>query len=325
MAMPALEALKENLPGSAVHVLAKPWVAPLFVNHPAVDTVIPYRKEGSQPRALLQVLGTALQLRRWRFDLAVLFQNAFEAALLAWLAAIPVRLGYDTDGRRLLLSHPVPRPRAKYGHQVEYYLGILRGVNWRADSRDPRVHLNSNGTCNARSLLLSHGLREEDFLLGLAPGATYGPAKRWPPERFAAVADMAAGKWDAKAVVLGSAGERGIGDEVARAMKGSAVNLCGETGLDEAAAVIGRCRVFLSNDSGLMHLAAALDVPTVAVFGSTDPVATGPRGRKARMVNHPLDCSPCLKPDCADGCRCLRSIEPMEVWRELESLVGGKN
>jgi heptosyltransferase-2 len=321
MALPALESLKENLPESAIYVLAKPWVGPLFEGHPAVDAVLSYRKDAGYPRALLEVLRTASELRRFKFDLAVLFQNAFEAALLAWLAAIPDRLGYNTDGRGLLLSHPVQRPKEKSRHQVEYYLGILQGVNWSVVSRDPKVHVSGTKAEAVRSLLLSNGVSEGDFLLGIAPGATYGPAKRWPPERFAAVADMAAQRWGAKIVVLGSGSERSIGEEVMRAMKSPALNLCGQTGLDEAAAVIRQCRGFVTNDSGLMHLAAALDVPTVAVFGSTDPEATGPRSRKARVVRHPLDCSPCLKPDCADGCPCLRSIGPDEVWKELAICV----
>ncbi|RJR47498.1 MAG: lipopolysaccharide heptosyltransferase II [Desulfobacteraceae bacterium] len=320
MALPTLEALKENLPESTVAVLAKPWVVPLFEDHPCVDTVLPYRKDVAYPRAFLRILSTASELRRLKFDLAFLFQNAFEAAFLAWLAGIPYRLGYNTDGRSLLLSHPVPKQKDA-GHQVEYYLGILKGIDWKAGPRDPRLQVNGEKMSAARSLLLSFGIEKEDFLLGLAPGATYGPAKRWPPESFAKVADMAAAERGARVVIMGSGKEQHIGDEVLRAMHSPAVNLCGRTGLGEAAAVIGQCGAFVTNDSGLMHLAAALDVPTVAVFGSTDPVATGPRSRKARVVRHPMSCSPCLKPDCPEGCRCLKSIHPEEVWKEVVSCL----
>jgi len=320
MALPTLEALKENLPESSVAVLAKPWVVPLFEGHPCVDTVLPYRKDMPYPRALLRILGTASELRRLKFDLAFLLQNAFEAALLAWLAGIPCRLGYNTDGRSLLLSHPVPKKKDA-GHQVEYYMGILKGVGWKVADRDPRLRVNEDRMSAARSLLLSFGIGKDDFLVGLAPGATYGPAKRWPPESFAAVADTAAAELGAKVVIVGSGKEESIGDEVVRAMRSPSLNLCGKTSLGEAAAVIRQCSAFVTNDSGLMHLAAALDVPTVAVFGSTDPVATGPRSKKARVVRHPMSCSPCLKPDCSQGCRCLKSIQPEEVWKELVSCI----
>ncbi len=321
MALPALEALKENLPESSVVVLAKPWVIPVFENHPCVDNVLSYRKDVPYPRALLRILSTASELKRLKFDLAFLLQNAFEAALLAWLAGIPNRLGYNTDGRSLLLSHPVPKGKNRPSHQVEYYMGILKSMNWRVESRDPHLHVNGSKASAARSLLLSFGIKKDDFLLGLGPGATYGPAKRWPPERFAAVADMAAEKWGAKVVIMGSGNEQSIGDAVVLAMRSPALNLCGKTSLGEAAAVIRQCSAFVTNDSGLMHLAAALDVPTVAVFGSTDPTATGPRSAKARVVRHAMACSPCLKPDCADGCRCLKSIRPDEVWNELVSCL----
>ncbi|PKN66820.1 MAG: lipopolysaccharide heptosyltransferase II [Deltaproteobacteria bacterium HGW-Deltaproteobacteria-15] len=321
MALPSLEALKENLPGSSVVVLAKPWVIPVFENHPCVDSVLHYRKDVPYPRALLRIMSTASELRRLKFDLAFLLQNAFEAALLAWLAGIPYRLGYNTDGRSLLLSHPVPKEKDRQGHQVEYYMGILKSMNWRVEPRDPRLHVNGSKVSAARSLLLSYGIKRDDFLLGMAPGATYGPAKRWPPEKFAAVADMAAEKWGAKVVVMGSGNEQTIGDAVVLAMRSPALNLCGKTSLGEAAAVIQQCRAFLTNDSGLMHLAAALDVPTVAVFGSTDPTATGPRSEKARVVRHPMECSPCLKPECPEGCPCLKSIQPDEVWKELVSCL----
>jgi heptosyltransferase-2 len=322
MALPALEALKENLPESSVIVLAKPWVVPVFEDHPCVDRVLSYRKDVPYPRALLRILSTASELRRLKFDLAFLLQNAFEAALLAWLAGIPNRLGYNTDGRSLLLTHPVSKEKDESSHQVEYYMGILKGMNWRVKYRDPRLHVNGRKAAAAHSLLFSLGIKEDDFLLGLAPGATYGPAKRWPPERFAAVADMAAEKWGAKVVVLGSGNEQAIGETVVLAMRAPALNLCGKTSLGEAAAVIGQCRAFVTNDSGLMHLAAALDVPTVAVFGSTDPIATGPRSEKARVVRHLMACSPCLKPECADGCGCLKTIRPDEVWKELVSVLG---
>lgn len=320
MAFPALEALRENFPGSTIAILTKPPLMPLYEDHPSVEEVIPFKKTMGYPGALLSVLSVAVGLRRYKFDLAVLFQNAFEAALLAWLAGIPNRLGYNRDGRGVLLSHAVPVKKGGSLHQVEYYLGILHAMNWRAESRDPRLHIHDEYIGSSRSLLRSCGIEESDFLLGIGPGAAYGPSKRWSSTGFAAVADMAAERWGAKVAVLGSENERSIAEAVILAMKFPAVNLCGKTNLAEAAAVIGRCGAFVTNDSGLMHMAAAMDVPMVAVFGSTDPIATGPRSRKARVVRHPISCSPCLRIDCSDGYRCLDSIQPHEVWRELEGL-----
>ncbi|MEW6665975.1 MAG: lipopolysaccharide heptosyltransferase II [Thermodesulfobacteriota bacterium] len=321
MALPALEALRENFPRSTLVALARPWVTPLLGNHPCVDRVTVLHKGRGYPWDGIAVLKTVAEVRRTRFDLALLFQNAFEAALISRLAGIPVRIGYDTDGRGFLLSHPIPREREVLRrHQVEYYLHLIRAMGWKAEARDPRLHVSDRQRAAAESLLRAFGITDADLLVGLSPGAAYGPAKRWPAERFAAVGDRAAETWGAKVLVVGSGGEKEICDAVTLAMRTPAVNLCGRTNLDEVVGVIERCRAFVTNDSGLMHVAAALDVPLVAIFGSTDPEATGPRSSRARVIRQPMGCAPCLKPECSRGYACLRSIEPEEVWREIEAL-----
>ena len=157
-------------------------------------------------------------------------------------------------------------------------------------------------------------------IVGLGPGAVYGPAKRWHPERFAVIGDWAVERWNAVVILMGSKREMDICKEVSQAMKYQPVNFCGRTSLGEAMGLLQKCRFFVTNDSGLMHIGAALGVPMVAVFGSTNPEATGPRSKNARIVRHPQDCSPCLKPECPTDFRCMRSIEPEAVWEELTYL-----
>lgn len=322
MALPALEALREHFPRSTLVALARPWVTPLLENHPCVDRVMVLRKGRGYPRDAIALLKTVTEVRRSRFDLAFLFQNAFEAAMIARLAGIPVRIGYSTDGRGFLLSHAVPRDREVLRrHQVEYYLHLLRAMGWKAETRDPRLYVGDRQQAAAKALLEVFGIRDKDLVVGLSPGAAYGPAKRWPAGRFAAVGDRAAETWGAKVLVVGSGGDKEICDAVTLAMRSPAVNLCGRTSLDEVVGVIRRCRAFVTNDSGLMHVAAALDVPLAAIFGSTDPAATGPRSPKARVIRKPMDCAPCLRPECTREYACLRSIEPEEVWRELEAVA----
>ncbi len=321
MATPAIEAVRENFPDGTLVVLARPWVKPLLENHPSVDQVLPLRTGHGFISNAVEIIRTASLVRRMRFDLAILFQNAFEAALLAYLSGIKLRVGYNTDGRGFLLSHAVTRgDEVSNLHQVEYYLSIIRAVGWEAESRDPRLFVAEKDRENILSLLSSEGIRREDYLLGLSPGAVFGPAKRWPSERFATIGDWAVRRWGAKVMVMGSAGERDICRTVAQSMRHVPVNLCGLTTLGEAMALIERCHFFVTNDSGLMHIAAALRVPMVAIFGSTDPVATGPRSERAKIVRHPMDCAPCLKPDCHTDYRCLLGIEPDEVWKEMETV-----
>ncbi len=321
MTLPALEAVRENFPGSSITVLARPWVVPLVENHPAVDAALPFTKSRGYPWDLAETLRMARQIRQGAFDLAILFQNAFEAAFLARVGGVKYRVGYNTQGRGLLLTHSVIKDEEiTREHQVEYYLAILRAMGWEAKSRDPVLHVGQKALDSATAVLASNEIGEDGFLLGLSPGAIYGPAKRWPEERFAAVGDRAAKEWGAKVLVFGSRGEQDVCRAVVRSMHEDALDLSGKTSLDEALALIKKCDFFVTNDSGLMHAAAALEVPLVAVFGSTDAVATGPRGNKSRVVQCDTDCAPCLKPECPDDFRCMLDIEADEVWGAMEKL-----
>jgi len=323
MTLPALEAVRENFPDGEITVLGKRWILPLLENHPAVDRVISIEKPGRFPADFREYLRVAGKIRNRRFDLAVLFQNAFEAAFLAWLGGVKLRLGYNTDGRGCLLTHRVARDRAVLeGHQVGYYLSILRAAGWAATDRDPVLHAAPGARREARRLLADCGVAEGALLVGLSPGAMFGRAKRWPAERFARIGDWAAGRWGAGILVMGSEKEASVCGRVCSAMQNRAVNLCGRTSLAVAVAVIERCGLFVTNDSGLMHVAAALGVPTVAVFGSTDPKATGPRGPRTRIVMHDTPCAPCLQRECPGDYQCLVSIGPEEVWQAMEEIRG---
>ena len=321
MSMPAFEAVRENFPKSHITVLARPWVIPLYENHPAVNEVIPYKRGYGVLKDSSEFLRVIRVVRALQFDMAVLFQNAFEAALIARLGGIKIRVGYNTDGRGFLLSHSVVRGREVLKlHQVEYYLTLLRAIGWDAPTKDPALRADPESVTRVRALLSSKGIEDQDLLIGISPGAAYGPAKRWPVERFAAIGDRAIKEWGARVVVIGTQKEKELGQTLISATAPGAVNCCGMTGLGEALALLQRCQVFVSNDSGLMHVAAALKVPTVAIFGSTDPVATGPRGKNARIVKQDVECSPCLKPECPVGYRCLLAVQPDDVWREMETI-----
>ena len=323
MTLPALDALGGNFPASRITVLAKPWVAPVYESHPAVNDILTFDKGGGSIYELWRVIR---QIRKRRFHMAILFQNAFEAALITFLAGVPCRIGYRTDGRGLLLTRPIKRTHAILKvHQVDYYCAILRAMNWRAEPEDPRLHVLPETVDAAKNLLVNMGTDPHRFILGLGPGAVFGGAKRWSPERFAAVADRAVRQWNAQVVVFGSGREREIADRVCGQMKSKALNLAGKTSLKEAMAIISLCRFFVTNDSGLMHVAAGLNIPLVAVFGSTDSVATGPRGGHSRIVKHDVPCAPCLQPECNRDHLCMRAITTEQVWQAMEKLKEDMN
>jgi len=171
--------------------------------------------------------------------------------------------------------------------------------------------------------LRARGVDPATPLAGIAPGAAYGPAKRWFPDRFATVADRLAEEFGCAVLVFGSAGDRESAGAVQASARTALVDLAGTTSLREALALISRCRVFVSNDSGLMHVAAALGVPTAAIFGSTNPLTTGPRGPRFSIIRRPVDCSPCLRETCPEDFRCMDAITAEDVWHEARGLFLG--
>jgi heptosyltransferase-2 len=304
MSIPALHAVRRRYPRAHIAVLAKPWVADLYRRESFANEVIVY--EGSRWHV-------AAGLRPHKFDCAILFQNAFDAALVAWLARIPVRIGYNRDGRRLLLTRavPVPAPGDIPRHERFYYLELLRRCGI----------IDEIPTCDAIRLELK-GRKPVQRLIGVSPGAAYGTAKQWLPERFAAAASNVAAARGSAIALFGSKSEVDLCEKVRALLNGHAVtNYAGKTTLAEFIDLASQCELFLTNDSGAMHIASALGVPTVAVFGATDDVATGPTGPLARVIREPVDCSPCLLRQCPIDHRCMVKVSAERVAAEALKLV----
>lgn len=324
MSLPALDALRARFPRAEIVLLSKGWVSELYWNHPAVNRQIIYKPE-SEHRGTLGFSRLIRELRTERFDAALLFQNAFQAAWMARLANIPLRIGYARDGRGFLLDDAIEPPLpVAYGHQVYYYLQLL----FRAGIIDnlPAVEeikllVTDAEKAWAAKKLDALGLGGPRFLVGLAPGAAFGPAKRWLPDRFAAVADRLIGALNADVLIFGSTAERPLAEQVAGAMTHTPTIVAGDTSLRQSLALMARCRLMVTNDSGPMHLAAALGIPLVAIFGSTDERATGPLGRRIAIVKWAVECSPCGKRHCPIDFRCMSDLSVEEVFRATLQLV----
>ncbi|MFQ5329674.1 MAG: lipopolysaccharide heptosyltransferase II [Thermodesulfobacteriota bacterium] len=322
MCLPALEAAHRGQPDSAITVLAKPWVASVFRSNPAVTAVMEYDARGRHG-GIVGRWRLAGDIRR-RFGRALLFQNAFEAALIAFLARIPERYGYTTDGRGLLLTNGVKPPgKGTLYHHVDYYLDLVEKAGMgRRGTQLPRLYLEESEIAWGRKFLRDRGGDAASPLIGIAPGAAYGPAKQWPAERFAQAAALLSRERPLYPLLFGSRGDseacRRVGDGIGTA----SLDLSGQTSLREAMALMSLCAVFITNDSGLMHVAAALGVPTVAIFGSTDPDRTGPLGERCAVLYKKVDCSPCFKRDCPTDFRCMESISADDVAESAMKLIG---
>lgn len=315
MTTPALAALRGGFPEAEIVVLANPLVAELFRFHPAVDRVMIIDKK-NEHRGVGGLLSLATQLRYQQFDAAVLLQNAIEAALLAFAAAIPRRAGYTTDGRRLLLNYPVPVSSAdKALHHTRYYLQLLERLGIQAPSADLCLACSAEETAWARTQLGA------DNVIAINPGAAYGSAKRWLPERFAEVADRLATRYAAKIVLTGGAAEKEIGQDIAAAMTAQPLNMIGQTSVRQMMALLSCCRLLVTNDSGPMHVAAAFGVPIVAVFGPTDHTTTCPASAQVKIVRKETDCAPCLLRQCPSDHRCMTAISAADVYQAATQLL----
>jgi heptosyltransferase-2 len=306
MSVPALGAIRERFPGAHIAILAKPWVADLYRRESFADEVILYNSESRWKMAR--------DLRANQFDCAILLQNAFEAALIAWVARIPNRIGYNRDGRGILLTQAIPVPKRGEipRHERFYYLELLR----RAGIIDklpesPAIHLTPLSYRNG-----------SERTIGVSPGAAYGTAKQWLPERFAEAAGKLATARGASIALFGSKSERALCDQVAAMLTGHDVtNYAGQTTLGQFIELASQCELFLTNDSGAMHIASALGVPTVAIFGATDDVATGPTGAHARVVRQAVECSPCLLRECPIDHRCMTRVAADRVVQEALTVL----
>ena len=325
MVIPSLIALKKNFPHAEITVLAKPWVIPLLKNHPSVDKIMIYTKDEGVFASLKEFVRIMRWLKSERFDMAVLFQNAFEAAFLAYVGKVRYRVGYTTDGRGFLLTHKVKKDRhILCVHQIEYFLNIIEAMDWNVEEREPILYVNNADRRSGSLMLSSFGVASDSFVLGINPGAEYGSAKRWPEERFATIGEWATKRWNARVVIFGSPSDTEIAGKVAHLMHNAKpVNLCGKTTLGQAMALIKRCNFYLTNDSGLMHIAAAFNIPLVAIFGPTDHVVTGPMSNNAKIVRRDIHCSPCLKEECPSDHKCMLSIKPEEVWEKMVEVKRG--
>ena len=332
MCEPALRGLRSLFSQAELTLLAKAAVSDLFVGHTGLDRVLVYDDKRTHA-GLAGKWTLAGTLRRHRFDLAVLFQNAFEAAFITWLAGIPQRYGYLTDGRAIFLTDPVavPDPHS-LTHQVEYYWNMLKPLGLSGTPPSPQLMVSSEEERKMGERLASSGVTPSDLVIGINPGSTYGSAKRWLPERFAEVAQRLAGQVCTESgkrpavVILGAKGEESLGADIAARIQSRSVILSGATTIRELMAATKRCRLLVTNDTGPMHIAAACGVPVVAVFGPTDWRTTAPYGQGQSIVREPVECAPCLLRECPIDHRCMTRVSVDRVYEAslscLSSLSG---
>jgi heptosyltransferase-2 len=304
ISMPAVRAIKAGRPDAHVTIAVPEKLVAVWKLLPEVDEVI-----GLTSGSLLSAV--RLIRRQPRFDVAVLFPNSLRTALEVWLARIPRRVGYRGHHRRWLVNQIMTEPlkRGPIEHQVYRYLQIARELGGAADSPPVRMFLPRAKRNGATAKI------------ALCPGAEYGPAKRWLPERFAEVALAVSGQRPVQWILVGTSADKETGALIEAAVGANCVNRVGQTTLPELINELSECAVLLTNDTGTMHLATILGVPVVAVFGSTEPRLTGPLGTGHRVIRHQVECSPCFLRECPIDFRCMKAVTVDEVADSVSSLL----
>ena len=322
MSLPALRAIRRAWPGAHLAILIKQEIASLFDGADWLDEVIPY----SVARGLsgvgdrCRIIGA---IRARGFDLAVLFPASFESALWVTAARVPRRAGFAGEARGPMLTlRASPPPEAITGHQVDWWLSMVRatlGVD--GDAGEFAIEPHAPHLAKMRGWLDGRRRRPGGPLIAVAPAAAFGPAKEWPARNYARMIDLLAERRGAECVLVGARGERAKCEEVAASAGAGAIVAAGETTVGELVATLAIADAFVGNDSGCMHIAGALGRPTVAIFGSTSPLRTGPLGARTRVIWRRLPCSPCLERTCRFGhYNCLGEITPDDAAAALGEL-----
>jgi lipopolysaccharide heptosyltransferase II len=317
MALPALSAVRAGLPDTHITIAAIASVAPIFDE-----------QTSAAPNQVLTIADRAREstlFAEGKFDAAVLLTNSFGSAWALRRAGVAERWGFSANARGFLLTRGVPRPHTRV-HQSAYYSALVEALGFSITESSPRIAVHPETVLRASDLLVKFGVTGSPRLVGFAPGAAYGHAKRWPPSRVAVVAERLAQERGAVPVLVGAHGDREAGREIESALPSGVriVNLIGRTDLRQLAGVLSRCAAFVSNDSGAMHLAAAVGVPVTAIFGPTDERVTAPIGDHDVII-HEVFCRPCMLRDCPIDHRCMKRISTDQVFNAIAArLVSAK-
>lgn len=324
MTVPALRALRRVLPQAKITLVVRPSAKGIFADVDFVDDLLIYDR-----RNVWSVWPQVQEWRRRKFDLAVLFQNAFEAALIPFLASVPLRLGYATELRQALLTHPLALPDWRSSrHEVFYYLYLITALEQLVFGKsevcesepDASLQISDARKSAAENLLRAYGVKEGKPVVALCPGSINSRAKRWPAEAYAALADRLIDS-RRQVLLIGSADEADVTQAVTSRMQQQPIVLTGKTSLDQITAVLSLVDLVVTNDTGPAHIAAALGRPTLVIFGPTNPLTTRPFAPEAEILRHPPDCAPCMLRDCPIDHRCMTAITVDEVFEHSHALL----
>lgn len=323
MATPVLADLRSAFPKASITAMCKTPICALLKEDESIDELFCFTKPSNDFLRRQEKRDIIAKIRAGGYDAGILLTNSFSSAWWFWQGNVKRRIGFAGNLRTWLLTDPVG-PIREPVHQVEKYKRLLSPLGIPASKTAPRLFVSPQESEDAKQLLFQRGYIEGKKLVGINPGAAYGSAKCWPPERFRELAETLLQEKDLYLVFFGDASTASLIKEICQGLPERAINLAGATSLRELMCLIKECSVLVTNDSGPMHIGAAFGVPLVALFGSTDETATGPYGQSQSVIHKHVSCSPCFKRTCPIDFRCMKQIGVEEVaHRAREALKRG--
>jgi heptosyltransferase-2 len=323
MATPILSDLRKAYPQAHITAMCRSPICELLKEDPEINELFCFSKASGFSRRE-EKRNVIEKLRKGNYDLGILLTHSFSSAWWFWLGKVQNRLGYECNGRKLLLTQSLPFPKnIQNQHLVVTYKMLIEPLGIRVSNTPPRLYLSPKEIDGARALLKQHKIPDGALIVGINPGATYGSAKCWLPERFREVTERLLRDKDVYVVYFGDQATASVVKEICTGLPKRVINLAGITSLRELSSLISQCDVILTNDSGPMHIADALGTPIVALFGSTSEVVTGPY-RSGTLIHKHVECSPCYQRTCPIDFRCMKRIEADEVYEAIVKILQAK-
>jgi heptosyltransferase-2 len=319
MATPILADLRKRFPDASITAMCCKPLSDLLIQNPNIDEIFAFSRPSNRFARREESRDIVKKVRAGNFDLGILLTNSFSSAWYFWQGKVKRRIGFAKHFRSFLLSDPLPLFVRGSEHEVYTYKRLLAPLGIENTTTVPQLYLEEDEVKAAKRLLYQRGYQEGKFLIGINVGAAYGSAKCWPADRFRAVAEELLEQDGVYLLFFGDASTASLVKEICHGLPKQAINLAGMTTIRELACLIKSCDVLLTNDSGPMHMGAAIQVRLVALFGSTNEEATGPFGQPEAVIHKHPSCSPCFKRTCPIDFRCMKEISINEVLAKVNS------
>ncbi|WP_068471441.1 lipopolysaccharide heptosyltransferase II [Candidatus Protochlamydia phocaeensis] len=322
MATPVLADLRRHWPETKITAMCQGALGSVLQEDPHLDEILNFKRPSGWLHR--QEHGDILTpLQQGHYDLGILLTNSLSSAWWFWRGHVQNRIGYATHWRSWLLDYPIPLPpELDRQHLVLTYKKLLEPLGIPLSSTSPKLYITKQEQLSIQEWLAKYNVQKDDILIGINPGAAYGSAKCWLPDRFKSLSQKLLENPHIKILFFGDKAGAPLVNDICLDLPERAINLAGKTTLRELMAFIQACHIFLTNDSGPMHIASALGVPLLALFGSTSDVATGPY-QGGKVLHKRVPCSPCYRRECPIDFRCMTRIEVQEVYEELQQLIYG--